>query len=195
MDLEVLDGRLLDAAEELFYARGIQAVGMDDVRAAAGISLKRLYQLYPSKAQLVEAYLARRDVRWRRHLAEYVEDQAAPADPADRLLSVFDWLALWFGEPGFRGCAWINSYGELGPGSASIARQAREHKQAFRDYLRELAQAGGLPIELADELWLLAEGAMASAGILGSGEPAVTAKAAARTLLRASQVLPADRTS
>jgi AcrR family transcriptional regulator len=180
MDLEVLDARLLDAAEELFYARGIQAVGMDDVRAAAGISLKRLYQLYPSKAQLVEAYLARRDVRWRRHLAEHVERHG---DTAGRLLSVFDWLALWFGEPGYRGCAWINSYGEFGAGSASIARQAREHKEAFREYLRDLARAGGLPIELADQLWLLAEGAMASAGILGSAEPAVTAKAAARRLI------------
>lgn len=56
--------RLLDAAEALYYARGIQAVGIDEVRTAAGVSLKRLYQLYPSKQHLVAAYLDARDERW-----------------------------------------------------------------------------------------------------------------------------------
>ncbi|MET7794573.1 helix-turn-helix domain-containing protein, partial [Micrococcus luteus] len=63
----------LDAAEELFYARGIQTVGMDDIRGASGVSLKRLYQLFPAKELLVEAYLERRDVRWRRRLTEHVD--------------------------------------------------------------------------------------------------------------------------
>ena len=57
--------RLLDTAEDLFYSRGVQAVGMDDLREGSGLSLKRLYALYPAKEQLVEAYLRRRDVRWR----------------------------------------------------------------------------------------------------------------------------------
>ena len=48
---------MLDAAEALFYRRGVQAVGIDDIRAEAGVSLKRLYQLYPSKDQLVVGFL------------------------------------------------------------------------------------------------------------------------------------------
>jgi AcrR family transcriptional regulator len=63
MDSSVARERALDAAEELFYGRGVQSVGMDDVRGASGVSLKRLYQLFPSKEQLVEAYLERRDAR------------------------------------------------------------------------------------------------------------------------------------
>ncbi len=58
---------VLLAAERLYYARGIHAVGMDEVKAEAGVSLKRLYQLYPAKEQLVDAYLRRRDGRWRVH--------------------------------------------------------------------------------------------------------------------------------
>jgi len=57
MDSAVVRGRVLDAAEELFYGRGIQSVGMDDIRGTSGVSLKRLYQLFPAKEQLVEAYL------------------------------------------------------------------------------------------------------------------------------------------
>lgn len=61
MDSTTAREQALDAAEELFYGRGVQSVGMDDLRGASGVSLKRLYQLFPAKEQLVEAYLERRD--------------------------------------------------------------------------------------------------------------------------------------
>src|SRR5690242_6023198 len=55
---------LLDAAEELFYAHGIQAVGMDRIRERSQVPLKRLYRVFPAKEALVAAYLERRDGRW-----------------------------------------------------------------------------------------------------------------------------------
>ncbi|MCD7438072.1 TetR/AcrR family transcriptional regulator [Streptomyces lincolnensis] len=182
MDSAVARERALDAAEELFYGRGIQAVGMDDVRGASGVSLKRLYQLFPAKEQLVEAYLERRDGRWRGRLAAYVEREQ---DPGARVLAVFDWLERWFGEEGFRGCAWINSYGELGATSERVAAQVRAHKRAFADYLTSLVTAAGHPAALAGPLFLLAEGAMVTAGITGSTRPAAQAREAARSLLAA----------
>jgi AcrR family transcriptional regulator len=176
--------RLLDAAEALFYERGVRAVGIDDVRTAAGVSLKRLYELFPSKDRLVVEFLERRDIRWRARLADFVAARAAAgADPAERILAVFDWLGDWFAEPGFRGCAWINSYGELGGTSADIARLARAHKTAFRDYLAALVADAALPPDLTDELVLLAEGAMATAGIFNTSAPAHHARRAAEKLL------------
>ncbi|MFC7262815.1 TetR/AcrR family transcriptional regulator [Streptomyces lutosisoli] len=170
----------LDAAEELFYGRGIQTVGMDDIRGASGVSLKRLYQLFPAKERLVEAYLERRDVRWRQRLAEHVDRHG---EPEERILAVFDWLGQWFAEPGFRGCAWINSYGELGTTSPLVTAQVTAHKEAFKDYLRGLVADAGLPSPLADQLYLLAEGAMVTAGITRSTEPAGQAADAARVLM------------
>ncbi|MFI8068115.1 TetR/AcrR family transcriptional regulator [Streptomyces sp. NPDC086033] len=181
MDSAVARERALDAAEELFYGRGIQSVGMDDIRGASGVSLKRLYQLFPAKEQLVEAYLERRDGRWRGRLAEFVELRSTPEE---RILAVFDWLAEWFGEEGFRGCAWINSYGELGATSDRVAAQVRAHKGAFADYLASLVAAAGRPAALAGPLFLLAEGAMVTAGITRSTRPATQAREAARTLLQ-----------
>ncbi|MET9527563.1 TetR/AcrR family transcriptional regulator [Streptomyces coeruleorubidus] len=180
MDSAVARERALDAAEELFYGRGVRSVGMDDVRGSSGVSLKRLYQLFPAKEQLVEAYLERRDARWRGQLAEYVERYG---EPRERILAVFDWLGRWFGEPDFRGCAWINAYGELGATSPRVAGQVRAHKRAFRDYLTSLAEAAGLPGPLAGQLFLLAEGAMVTAGVTRSAEPAAEAREAARLLL------------
>ncbi|MCX5007896.1 TetR/AcrR family transcriptional regulator [Streptomyces sp. NBC_00638] len=174
----------LDAAERLFYGRGIQTVGMDDIRGSSGVSLKRLYQLFPAKEQLVEAYLERRDIRWRERLAEHVDGQR---DPERRILAVFDWLGLWFAEPDFRGCAWINSYGELGAASERVAAQVRAHKAAFRTYLAGLVSAAELPAALGDHLFLLTEGAMVTAGITRSAGPAAQARAAARLLLKSAR--------
>ncbi|HEX6347218.1 TetR/AcrR family transcriptional regulator, partial [Umezawaea sp.] len=174
LDADTARTRLLDTAEDLFYSRGIQAVGMDDLRGGSGLSLKRLYALYPAKEQLVEAYLRRRDVRWRGSLAAFVEQAD---DPRDRILAVYDWLGEWLREPGFRGCAWVNGYGELGATSEVVARAAREHKQAFADYLAGLVTAAGLPEALAPQLFLLAEGAMVGAGVLGEPRLAEHARA------------------
>lgn len=184
MDAETASARSLDAAEKLFYGKGIHAVGMADVRDAAGVSLKRLYQLFPSKETLVTASLARRDVRWRGRLAAHV---AAVADPDERLLAVFDWLHEWFAEPGFRGCAWVNSFGELGAVSPAVADEARRHKAAVREYLRELVAAAGRPPALADHLFLLAEGATTVAAISGSAAAAQQARSAAAALLAADR--------
>jgi AcrR family transcriptional regulator len=180
MDSATAREKALDAAETLFYGRGVQAVGMDDVRGASGVSLKRLYQLFPAKEQLVVAYLERRDERWRGRLAAHV---ARHDDPERRILAAFDWLEHWFAEPGFRGCAWINAYGELGATSPRVTQQVRSHKTAFRAYLTGLVTSAGRPEELAGPLFLLAEGAMVTAGITGTTGPAAEARDAARTLL------------
>ncbi|AHH98437.1 helix-turn-helix domain-containing protein [Kutzneria viridogrisea] len=164
---------VLEAVEPLFYGRGVQQVGMDQVRAASGASLKRLYQLFPSKDALVEAYLLRRDERWRRSVAQYADARPEP------LLAVFDWLHDWFSEPDFRGCAFVNSFGELGASCPPVAETARAHKLAFREYLVGIAPTP----ELADHALLLAEGAITMAAVTGSAEPARQAKRALLALL------------
>ncbi|GAA4686274.1 hypothetical protein GCM10023324_46240 [Streptomyces youssoufiensis] len=179
--------RVVDAAEELFYARGVRAVGMDAVRSAAGVSLKRLYQLFPAKDHLVEEFLRRRDHTWRAALARHAD---ARPTPRARLLAVFDWLYEWFSEPDFRGCAFLNCFAELGGTSPAVAEAARAHKVAVRAYLGELTAATGAPAPepLADQLALLAEGAIATAAVTGSPEPARAARAAAQALLAAAGV-------
>lgn len=169
---------LLDTAEGLFYEHGIQAVGMDAVRAASCLPLKRIYRFVPAKEDLVVAVLHRRDQRWRASLTAHVE---RVADPRERVLAIFDWLAEWFAEPGFRGCAWINAHGELGPSSEAVLAEARSHKQAFHDQIAAWVHATGIPV--AEPVFLLAEGAIVTAGITGDPTPARHAREAVATLL------------
>nr|WSS64773.1 TetR/AcrR family transcriptional regulator [Streptomyces sp. NBC_01177] len=180
--LDVARELVLDAAQELFYGRGVQAVGMDAVRSASGVSLKRLYQLFPSKDALVLEFLRQRDVRWRLRLTGHVEAQPTPDE---RITAVFDWLHGWFSEPDYRGCAFINTFGEMGAVSSEVAAEAQHHKKAFHDYLARLVAAAGRPDALAGQLALLAEGAMVTAAISGTPEPARQARDAARLLMQA----------
>jgi AcrR family transcriptional regulator len=177
--------RILDHADELFYGQGLQSVGMREVRGASGVSLKRLYACYPSKEALLTAYLERRDRRWRGELREFI---AAENDPVSRILLVFDSLELWFQQPGFRGCAFINAFGELGSVSPAIADAARNHKAALYAFLHELATETGAaePELLARQLAILVDGAIVSAAFNEEPAAARWARDAAAALLEAA---------
>jgi len=175
--------RVVATADALFYARGINAVGMDEVRTAAGVSLKRLYAEFPGKEQLVLAVLASRHRQWEDGLA-----QAASGldDPRQRLLAVFDFLEVWFRDDTFRGCGFINAFGELGATSPAVAAAAREHKQSFQDHVARLAVEAGADESLGAQLALLAEGAQTTAAIAGGVDAAVQARRAAEILVDAA---------
>jgi AcrR family transcriptional regulator len=175
--------RVVAAADALFYARGINAVGMDEVRTAAGVSLKRLYTEFPGKEQLVLAVLASRHRQWEDGLARTA---AGLDDPRERLLAVFDFLEEWFREDTFRGCGFVNAFGELGATSPAVAAAAREHKQSFQEHVARLAVEAGADESLGAQLALLAEGAQTTAAISGRGDAAVHARRAAEVLINAA---------
>ena len=180
---EAVREQILAAADRLFYSRGIQAVGMDALRAEAGVSLKRLYQLFPSKEALVEDFLRRRHQAWN----DLVEMAVAIGDsPQGRLLAIYDMLAHWFDESDFRGCAFINTFGEIGTAAPRIASLVRDHKAEFQARVAELVTEAGGPPSLAYQLAILAEGAQTTAAIAGTSEAATHARAAAATLIDAA---------
>jgi AcrR family transcriptional regulator len=183
IDDTVARAQVVEAADQLFYARGVQAVGMDAVRTAAGVSLKRIYALFPSKDALVAAVLERRRAQWNAGIAE----SAARAGTArEKILAVFDFLDAWFREPDFNGCAFINAYGELHDGNPDVTRTVREQKAAFQRYVADLVRDAGAPEPLAAQIAILAEGAQTTAAIAGTPEAAAQARAAAEVLLDAA---------
>ncbi|TDK27949.1 TetR/AcrR family transcriptional regulator [Arthrobacter crusticola] len=175
--------RIVATADALYYSRGIQAVGMDELRTAAGVSLKKLYAEFPSKGSIVMAVLERRHQAWEDGLDARVRQ--APT-PRLRLLAIFDYLCQWFGEDTFRGCGFINTFAELGAISPEVAAYAREHKAAFQHYVARLAEEAGAPAHLAPQLSILAEGAQTTAAIAGSADAALQARSAAEVLIDAA---------
>jgi AcrR family transcriptional regulator len=178
--------RLLHAADDLFYQRGIRNVGIDELIATAGIAKGSLYKHFPSKDELVAEYLRRRDESWRAWFQSAVESRATT--PEERLIAVFDVLGEWLASADFRGCAFQNASVELADRSHPAQAVAAANKRAVRGYLAHLAREAGRaePEALAEQLALIAEGAIVLTVVEGtSSARARAARAAATTLLNA----------
>ncbi|WP_144639927.1 TetR/AcrR family transcriptional regulator [Bordetella genomosp. 13] len=178
-DLQI---RLLDATERLVYADGIHATGMDSIVRASGVARKSIYRHYPTKDELVAAALLRRDERW---MQWFIAETSHAADPVERVLSMFPALRHWFESPGFHGCAFINAAGEIGDADHPIRAVSRLHKQRLYDYVLERVAACPVadPDELARQLLVLVDGAIAVALVMGDPSAADSAGRAARALL------------
>ena len=176
--------RILDTAFRLFYAHGVRGVGVDTVIAESGVAKATLYKHFPSKDDLVLAYLDRVDELWRRQLEAAAE--AAGARPREQLVGMFDALVTACRTDGYHGCAFINTAAESVPGTAVHARTV-EHKRAVRAWVRELAAAAGAkdPHGLGLSITLLLDGALAAGVLDGDPEAAAAARAAARMLVDA----------
>jgi AcrR family transcriptional regulator len=185
MDDGTAEQQVLGAADRLFYEHGIRTVGMDQIRDASGVSLKRLYRLFPAKERLVEEVLRRRDEAF---LSQLAAAAAQAEGPREAILGFFDILADWFAEPGYRGCPFLNAFAEMSSTSPAVADVARRQKRRLERHLDELVRAVGGPPELPGQLLVLANGAMATSAVLGSSDPALHAKSAATALLDAAGV-------
>jgi len=163
--------RILAAAQELFYARGIRAVSVDEIAAAARTNKMTLYRHFESKDLLVAQY-----VRALAAQAETFWDAIARAHPGDPLAQLHAWAAgigESLSDPGARGCAVANAAVEI-PEKDHPARAAiEEHKTHQRDRLVQCCRAAGFlePERVADEIFLLLEGARINVQSVGRCGP------------------------
>ncbi|MFB4319318.1 TetR/AcrR family transcriptional regulator [Actinomadura sp. 21ATH] len=174
--------RLVQAAEDLFYAEGIRAVGVERLLERSGVGRASFYRHFASKDDLVSAVLRERDEKWRRALAENV------ASRGDDPLALFDALEADFGGDDYRGCSFINAMAEIADTDHAVYRLAEDHKRAVTGYVGELLAKAGYTehAELAAQFVLLLDGAIVTALRLRSPEPARRARAIAETLLNAA---------
>jgi AcrR family transcriptional regulator len=169
--------RILETADRLFYLHGIRAIGVDTVAAEIGISKRTLYNHFPSKDELIKAYLARRAVT------------LPPSDkaPVEQILGTFHSLERRFGARDFRGCPFVNAVAELGAEDHAVRKIATSFKDGRRARFRELLQRLGATDadadRLATQLQLLVDGAIAADLVHHDPSMAVAAKQAATVLL------------
>jgi len=174
--------RILDAATELFYGRGINSVGVDLVAERAGTTKKTIYDRFGSKEGLVIAYLEARARRWQAHVTEHVAGVRGGA--ADRAVAVIDALESWL-EMADRGCGFVAAYAELSTSSERTTVVVRAEKQWTRELFAGLLVDGGVEDDgaLARQLALVQEGAVVESTAGGSPHALDDARAAMRTLL------------
>jgi len=174
--------KILTTAEQLIYQNGIHATGMDLLVKTSGVARKSIYRYFATKDDVAAAALNGRDERW----MQWFSTESDKGDtPADRILNMFTVLKGWFESEGFRGCAFINTAGEVGDPDNPVREIARQHKQKLLDYTLDLTRQLNIdhPEALARQLLILIEGAITTAYVMGDGSAADNARDVAKILL------------
>jgi AcrR family transcriptional regulator len=177
---------LVGTALSLFSKHGYHATGIDRILAESGVAKMTLYKHFRSKDDLILAALRRRDEEFCRWFQAEIESRAT--SPRERLLAVFDVLDIWFKDPDFNGCCFVHAAGEYARKDDPVHAAAAEHKARVQNMLRDLAQAAGAgsPNDVARQLMLLVNGAVAAAHVSGDTNAAIDARLLAETLLAGS---------
>ena len=175
--------RILDSAYELFSQRGISAVGIEELIARASVAKATFYRHFPSKNDLVLAFLQRREERWTYGWVE-TEARAHGGTPEESLLAIFDLFDEWFHRDDFEGCSFVNVLLETADLESDAGAASAMHLENIRGVVRTLAQEAGLRDveEFALSFHILMKGSIVQAGEgdLGSAK---RAQGMARTLI------------
>jgi AcrR family transcriptional regulator len=174
--------KLLSSAATLFYAQGINAVGIDTIIANAGVAKMSLYNNFANKNDLIAEVLKREDALWFARFTTFIESR--PAGSA-RILAVFDFLAQEFDSPAYRGCLFQLACAELPDAAHPGRRVVLSHKHRFRLTLQRLCRETQIEHadRVADQLILLTDGAIAWRAMTGSPEPIRRAREVAESLV------------
>jgi AcrR family transcriptional regulator len=157
--------RLLDAAARIFYAEGINTVGVARIIEEAGVTLATFYRHFPGKQDLVLAYLQRVHDGFAGRAAAARE---AAKDPGDMLKLIGNNITAQLFEPGFRGCAFINAASEFEDPDGPIMRAVLTHRTWFHDLLRDAFASAGHPRpDLAASRYVMLRDGATTAGHLG----------------------------
>jgi AcrR family transcriptional regulator len=179
--------KLIEEAGDLFYRHGFQAVGLDRVIDAVGISKTALYKHFESKDELIVAVLTERDRR-DIAIAEEFMRRRADGDPIGQVLAFFDQLAEWFRDPEFRGCLFMNAATEFPSPNDPIHKAADAHRVHLLELIRtRLAKAGVADPEfMAQQVMQVMSGAILARHNGRVADAAEVAKATVAGMLGAS---------
>jgi len=176
--------RTMLAAYELFSRGGTRTVGVDAVVAKASVAKMTLYRHFPSKEDLVLAFLERREQLWT-HEWLGAEVLRRESDPAARLLAIFDVFGEWFHTDQFEGCTFIQVLLEHTDPANPVRVATVANLENIRAFLRGLAADAGIADTdcFARQWHILMKGSIISA-LEGDTEAAMRAKEMGALLLR-----------
>jgi AcrR family transcriptional regulator len=178
--------RILATASELFYREGTRAVGVDLIVARSGVAKTSLYRHFPTKDDLIHAFLRREDADFWSNWDRVAE--ANRHSPTDELAAQLAWIGDRIARPGYRGCPQINIAAEYSNEDHPARQAANAHKVELRRRLAGIARAMRLadPDRVALQLGVVIDGALSSGSALHGEGPARFLQATARTLVDAA---------
>ncbi|MBU1223072.1 MAG: TetR/AcrR family transcriptional regulator [Gammaproteobacteria bacterium] len=161
--------RILLTAHDLFYRDGIRATGIDRVIAESGVTKVTFYRHFPSKNDLIREFLEYRHRRWMEWFVDALQRHGKGVN------ALIPALGEWFNDENFRGCAFINSVGELGGVLPEVVEISRRHKQDMTEAIARLLPPSRHRAADAQAVAVAVDGAIIRAQFDHSPQPALHA--------------------
>jgi AcrR family transcriptional regulator len=174
--------RILDTASRLFYRHGFVSVGVDTIIAEAGVAKMSLYRHFPSKDDLIVAYLEQsNELFW-----AWFDGALGDGAPHEQLVHVFEALGTFATNPACFGCMFQLAAADFPDPDHPANRIALAHKTTVIDRLRDFASQAGSPDPdaLAGQLLLLMDGAFVASRMFRRASPAAHVAEAARAIIK-----------
>lgn len=177
---------IVETASELFYQRGYNLTGINEIIREAGIAKATLYSHFPSKEDICIAYLRYKNTGFLADLKAFALKQP---DGNSQVMAVFDFLELFFKSEDFNGCWCINTVSELPKDNERVREEIKQQKQAFIDVIDFLiaenlqAYDEQERLQLARQIYLLYEGAISESHLHRDSWPIMAGKKMCRQLL------------
>ena len=171
--------RVVETASRLFYKQGYANTGINQIIEESGVVKSSVYTAFRTKEDILMAYL---------ESAGSITDNALQAaaeiyyNPKDQVLAIFDYLIRLVQEPEYYGCNFLNIISEIPFEAERVVRQIQKQKNGVRDLFTRLLK----PIDkehLADEIYLLFEGALIANKVHHAVWPVEAAKNLARKIM------------
>jgi AcrR family transcriptional regulator len=179
MKTSFVRNQIIETASRLFYKQGYNATGINQIIQEAGVAKASLYQHFHSKEDLLAEYLTARSIETNNALKNEVEKFTTPKEKA---LALFDFLVELSSKPDYYGCNFLNIVSELPVDNARIReiikKQKNDVRAIFADILKPVKKE-----RLADELYMLFDGALITNKVHGNAWPIKTARDIAEKII------------
>lgn len=153
--------RILLTAHDLFYCDGVRATGIDKVIAEARVTKVTFYRHFPSKNDLIRAYLDYRHELWMKWFKDALNRHGAYTGQG--LNALVPTMEEWFTKPIYRGCAFINTVSEMGGVLPDVIEISSRHKQDMTDVIAELLPESPNRLAIANAAAIAVDGAIVKA--------------------------------
>ena len=179
--------RIIEGTARLFYEQGYNTTGINQIIKETNVAKRSLYKHFPSKRDLLTAYISHAEEQWFKQLDEYLQPES---DPREKLLKLVDFRIERQLRSKFGGCQFIKISAEIPQDDHKAFEQIERQKKRLRAVILQILEEGvihpksGMDLSLlADTIFLLLEGATVNASISKDVAPLRQAKKAIAALV------------
>ena len=171
--------RIIETASELFYQKGYNLTGINEIIEKAEVAKASMYSHFRSKEEICISYLQLKQGNFEGKLIDYLQKQP---EGKHRILAIFDFLEDFFHQDNFRGCWCLNTISELPVENELVKSEVIKQKESFLNIIKKTVEENTSGLDeksvntISRRIYLLYEGAITESQVQGEVWPIREAK-------------------